>query len=320
MIDRFITNIYRRFLYEEVTLDEFKEMNYNLNKLSDDDLSELLEDEWIQNFPVKPIPVKEKKQIKSNLNYLIHQKQKKSWFNWKVLLTAAALIPFIILGTYLYNYLPTNQNHFMADVKPGSKTFLTLPDKSEVWLNSNSTLHYGSETRNKREVHLSGEAFFHVKKDSKRPFIITADMLKIEVLGTSFNVKAIPDKDLIETSLVEGSIKLILPGKIYQLKPNEKAVYSKKDSSLKIIPTDNELETAWIDNKLKFRSEPFSGVKAKLEEWYNIKIKVDCDRIENDPITGTFNNERLDIVLESLKLQYKFQYEIEGDIVKITCK
>lgn len=320
MIDDTIKDLYRRFLYERITRDEVRLMNAALDTLSDEELEGLLEDEWKRDLLVEPMLVEEKQHIKDQLNRIVSPPRKRIQLNGRLLFTAAALLSFVFLGIHFYDHLLPGENKFVVKAGSGNRTYVTLPDKSEVWLNSNSTLNYGSQAWGKREADLEGEAFFHIAKDAKRPFLVKTGLLVIEVLGTSFNVRATPGRDVIETSLVEGSVKLILPDKTYLLKPNEKAIYSKKDASLKIIPTDNEMETAWKNNKLKFKSERLIDVKVRLEEWYNLKIKIDCKEIENDLITGTFNNERLDIVLESLEIQYGIRYRMEGDTVIISCK
>jgi len=139
------------------------------------------------------------------------------------------------------------------------------------------------------------------------------------VLGTSFNVNARQGSDIIETSLVEGSIKLTGSelSQDYILKPNEKAIYYTSTKIIKIETTDNEVETAWKDNKLQFRSERFGSVVKRLEEWYGVKIISKCPNIENDIISGAFKGESLETVLETFAIQYKIKYSNKGDSVVV---
>jgi ferric-dicitrate binding protein FerR (iron transport regulator) len=119
--------------------------------------------------------------------------------------------------------------------------------------------------------------------------------------------------------LVEGSIKLTGSelSQDYYLKPNEKAIYSNSLKSLKVEVTDNEVETAWKDNKLQFRSERFGSVVKRLEEWYGVKIISKCPNIENDLISGAFKGESLETVLETFAIQYKIKYNHQSDTLVI---
>jgi ferric-dicitrate binding protein FerR (iron transport regulator) len=225
-----------------------------------------------------------------------------------------------VIGWIIFKQ-PSNkeQNAFEVAVARGNKALVTLPDQSKVWINSNSTLEYKNGNKNTREVKLSGEAFFKVSKDEKRPFIVSAKDLQVEVLGTSFNVKARQASDIVETSLVEGKIKIQSPflSQDYYLQPNEKAIYTQSQKQLQILKTDNDLEIAWKDNKLKFSSERFIDVLGMIEDWYGVKIVCKCPEIENDLISGTLKDENLETALEALKIQYKIQYKRYRDTIII---
>ena len=111
-----------------------------------------------------------------------------------------------------------------ANVKPGSKSEIILPDGTKVQLNGATTIRYDINDTEQRLVHLSGEAFFDVAKNPDCPFRVMVNDFQIEVLGTSFNVNTYK-KDVIETSLLTGKIKISggsLPHE-YTLTPGEKA-------------------------------------------------------------------------------------------------
>jgi len=320
-MENYTVKLYKRFLYGNLKLEEFLEMRHELNKAHYSQMTNLLDNEWNEDITSEILPEKDREEIRSKLNFFI-ECDKRRLFRKKLVRVAAIVIPFVfITTTLLMNYhSAVEQKDFVVDVKPGNRATVTLPDQSKVWMNSNSRLVYATNKKNTREVKLTGEAFFKVFKDKTRPFIVTVKNLQVEVLGTSFNVKSRQGSDLIETSLIEGSVKLYGADltQDYYLKPNEKAVYSNSKKTLKIETTNNEDETAWKNNKLKFNSERFVDVIAKLEDWYGVKIISHCPAINNDIMSGSFKDESLETVLKSLQIQYHIQYANQGDTIVLT--
>jgi ferric-dicitrate binding protein FerR (iron transport regulator) len=320
-MENYIKILYKKFLYETVRKEEFLEMRHELNKSDLPELKNLLVEAWSEDMNSEVMAEKDKEDIRSKLNFYV-EFDKKRLLRKRLTQIAAVAIPFVfILSTFLYVYQPSSkvEKDFVVVVEQGNRAQVTLPDQSKVWMNSNSKLIYRNGENNTREVKLIGEAFFKVFKDKSRPFIVSASNIKVEVLGTAFNVKARQGSDITETSLIEGSVKLTGAelSQDYVLKPNEKAIYSNSLKRIKIEPADNEAETAWKDNKLQFKSERFADVVQRLEEWYGIKIISKCPAIENDLMSGSFKNESLETVLKTIAIQYKIQYNNQGDTVVV---
>lgn len=320
-MENYIKILYKKFLYGKINKQEFLEMRHELNKSDLPELKSLLAEDWSEEITAEVMVEKDKEDIRSKLNFYLEY-DKKRLFRKRMTQLAAVVIPFVfILSALLYMYQPSAkvEKDFVVTVKQGNRAQVTLPDQSKVWMNSNSKLVYRNGVNNTREVKLIGEAFFKVEKDKNRPFIVSVNNIQVEVLGTSFNVKARQGSEIIETSLVEGSIKLSGSelSQDYLLKPNEKAIYSNSSKSLKIELTDNEVETAWKDNKLQFKSERFADVISGLEEWYGVKIISKCPKIENDLMSGAFKNESLETVLETFAIQYKIRYNVQGDTLVV---
>jgi len=321
-MNNYLKILYKKFLYNRISKDEFLELKHAINNLDDEALGDLLEEEWNESISFTSFEEEAKKDVKKNLSFYISTElnQMNGLKKTKQFIRiAAVLIPFIVMAGWLFFKQSSSRGHdnFEVAVARGNKALVTLPDQSKVWINSNSTLEYKNGEKNTREVKLSGEAFFKVSKDKKRPFIVSANDLQVEVLGTSFNVKARQASDIVETSLVEGSVKIQSPflAQEYYLKPNEKAIYSQSQKQLKILKTDNELETAWKDNKLKFSSERFIDVLGMIEDWYGVKIICNCPGIENDLISGSLKDENLEATLEAFKVQYKIHYKRNQDTI-----
>jgi ferric-dicitrate binding protein FerR (iron transport regulator) len=179
-------------------------------------------------------------------------------------------------------------------------------------------LNYGDTIR---KVNLKGEGFFEIKKDPAKPFIVQTKHLDIEVLGTSFNVYAYDEEQIVETTVVTGKVKVkthTSPALVAYLKPDEKALYHPQTGDLKIAKTDKRMETAWLKGALVFRSVPLKEILYKLERKYGVTIHLDNKRIEEDVFTGSFDSEYISDIMKILQKHYQFKYKIEGDHVYIT--
>lgn len=165
-----------------------------------------------------------------------------------------------------------------AIIPSGSRTVLTLSDNTKVFLNAGSKLVYPSEFKgDKREVLLSGEAFFEVSKNKNKPFIVKTSSLAIKVLGTKFNISAYSEDIDIKTVLVEGAVAVrkndagIFDQGIY-MKPNQLVSFNKKSEVFSTREADTEIYTLWKDGMLKFQDEELKNIIHKLERFYDLHI------------------------------------------------
>ena len=282
-----------------------------MNHLSDQELAERMEAFWDENTVYPSMEVGRKREIHRRLRLQIHPP--KISIRWSRIVVAAAVIAVLSVTAWNFSLLHELQNansSFLAEVPAGDKVQLTLPDKSSVKLNSESSLSY-AYVNGKRVARLKGEGYFQVSKDRKHPFVVQVGNLNIEVLGTCFNVYSYEENDFVETSLIEGSVRLYdskSPSESFILKPSQKAIYSKNNGKISFHNTDNVKETAWTQNHLVFQ---------KIERWYGVHIDLLCPEIANDQISGSFKDEQLSYVMEALKFQYGFNYEITGNNVTI---
>lgn len=316
---QYIKNLYKKFLYNRISHDEMLEMRYFMKDIGSENLTSVVEEEWNDGDFAYSMDNHQKEDLKKSLDLYI-EFDKKRRKRSVMTIAAAVLIPaFIIISVVLIKNLPTTpDSDFIVYVERGNKAMVTLPDETKVWLNSNTTIKYNQNQADFRYVQLEGEAFFKVKEDKSKPFVVTLGDLEIEVLGTSFNAKARAYSDVVETSLVEGKIKISSENLFnnYYLNEAEKAVYNKRTKELLKFNTDNELETAWMYNRLKFSSERIEDVLLRLEEWYGVKIINKQIGINNDIISGTFIEEHIEHAIQALQLQYKnLQYTSKQDTI-----
>ena len=168
----------------------------------------------------------------------------------------------------------------------GSSSQITLSDSSEVWLNAGSSLIFPTNFTNKtREVVLFGEAYFSVKSDKDKPFIVQTSALEIRALGTEFNVSAYSEDNVIQTVLKKGSVAIrrIDIGKDENeiiLTPNQLASFDKKTKQSVVTNIDTDFYTLWTDGLLSFENRDLNRVIKSLERYYNINIQFE------NPLTG----------------------------------
>lgn len=212
-------------------------------------------------------------------------------------------------------------SYVTVNIPNGRKFKIVLADGTNVYLNSGSSLRYPTFFKSDapRSVTLSGEAFFEVAKDKDHPFTVESDAMKINVIGTKFNVTNYPETKTIRTVLVEGSVSLFDSemGSSIILKPNQKSEWDKEHKTLNIEDVDIYNYTAWMDGKLIFRKASFIAISHALERKYDVEIQIDNEALNKEIFDASFDVETIDEVLASFQHSYAFNYNIENDKIII---
>lgn len=171
-------------------------------------------------------------------------------------------------------------------VPKGSKPMhLLLADGTSVLLNVASSITFPNAfTGNQRQVTLTGEAYFEVKHDPSRPFIVTAGKNQIKVLGTHFNVNAYDDDSSMKVTLIEGKVDV---DNNVVLKSGQQAVISKQQTSLAPAP-NIQTELAWTGNEFVFDAQDIASILSTLSKWYNFSIQYKSG-IPQGHFSGTIN-------------------------------
>lgn len=232
----------------------------------------------------------------------------------------AAVFALLIVGTWLTAISYQKSDPFvtmhMVEVPAGQRACLTLEDGTQVWLNAKSTLTYPSRFSEKeRRVTLIGEAFLTVKKDARKPFIVSSQGVDIEVLGTTFNVSAYPETGFVQTSLLDGSVRIYPqanPSEQIILCPNEEACY--KNGKLTVSPLDNSGQFSWKEGVYSFDNEPFEQIIKKLQLYYDVKIVVKDHSILDFEYSGKFRQrDGIHKILQIIQKIQKFKIEIDDE-------
>lgn len=204
-----------------------------------------------------------------------------------------------------------NKRHTIQ-IPKGGEYELILPDGTHVWLNSDSELSFPAQFDDaKREVSLSGEAYFSVTKNAAQPFIVkTTGDIEVKVLGTEFNVSAYPDADVVETTLREGSVNVSDKKQNVILTPSHQAVYEKKSRHLTSRKVDVRLYTTWKDGLFVFENKPLEEIMTTLSRWYNINVFYANPAVKKYHFTGDLERygdfrKTLGMIEKATSIQFK---------------
>ncbi len=203
-------------------------------------------------------------------------------------------------------------------VPNGKQETIELPDGSFIQVNSGSLLIYPRKfSEKKRTVYLSGEANFKVAQNPHKPFIVSTGPLKVEVLGTKFNIESYPDKERITTTLENGSVKIYKndePEKAIIMKPDEQVVYNEQNQTFSINWVEASDCSAWTQGELRFANQPLHEILTTMERKYNVQIKLSPEIDTSDLFTMKFKQHETveDAMFIFAQLAGNINYKIEG--------
>ncbi|MCF8453797.1 MAG: FecR domain-containing protein [Pedobacter sp.] len=235
-------------------------------------------------------------------------------------------------GQIVYENNNIDRTKFMANrsvtntiqTPKGGKYQVRLPDGSKVWLNSASTLSYPTTfAGNERKVQLKGEAYFEISPNKNIPFRVQSGNQIVEVLGTHFNINSYDDEDYVKTTLLEGSVKVILNSKpnvvsnTRLLKPGEQSLTKSSRSDIRIENADTEKAVAWKNGYFKFRNTPIREIMREIERWYDVELVYE-GKIPTDEFTGFISNDvKISAVLKIMEESGGVKFTVKGKKLKV---
>lgn len=256
----------------------------------------------------------------------------------------AAAIILLLIGlawgwnTVFNNKRANNQLVYNEIIVPiGEKAQIILSDGSHVWINSGSRFKYPVNFSNdKRDVVLEGEAYFDVTNRRGTKFVVNTRDVRIEVLGTAFNVKSYPEDKKTQTTVVRGLVRveskiskdapiLIHPDQMATIHEEPRISTPDITATAKNLIITNKVNTAvitsWKDQLLVFADETFEDIAVKMERWYNVKISIDDNELKQARYNGKFvHNETIYEVLEAIKITTPINYSVTEAGITITRK
>ncbi|MDR1724288.1 MAG: FecR domain-containing protein [Tannerella sp.] len=313
-----------KYLHDRLTPKELKALREEVNSMTDRDIEQAMNERWMKETPdVSAIDDALTERMKRRIDSKTSVRPTVWLTPVKFLQIAAAALILLFVSTTIYFYRENKQLE-MADVviatEMGERASITLPDGSQVAVNSNSRLIYSPKLYNKseRRIRFDGEGYFQVGKDSKRPFNIESKGLNVTVLGTTFNLLARSDDATAELMLEKGSVRFesSMTGNNVTLKPNQKAILNYADGKITVIPIDDIHKiSAWRRGEMVFHNTPLKDALRTVEETYGIVIETDCGDCLNDPFTGVIPNYSLNETLYIFEKSYHFKATLKNGTV-----
>lgn len=305
----------------------------------DDFLKEKLHDMLKNDYVTE---VMDKKQGDDILNYILskpqnepkvlnlHPQKRSRKTVVKLVFAAASIIALIAIGNSLFfkenNLVPSPavQPEVIAEntlIDFSGKQLVHLPDGSTVLLNDNSSLKYDQNSFNSktREVTLTGEAFFDIKHNEKKPFIVHTGKIQTRVLGTAFNINAKNSSDNIEVTVARGKVQVGDTQKVYGvITPNQQIKVNKSTLNFEQNTINAAIVTEWKSNYLILDDINMTEAAALISQKYKVEISIQNEKIKNCRITASFlNEEDLDHVLKVISsvLETDYHYDKAGAVI-----
>lgn len=199
----------------------------------------------------------------------------------------------------------------------GGQYQLVLADGSQVWLNAASSIRFPVDfTEKVRKVEITGEAYFEIKKDAAKPFIVTIPGKgQVEVLGTHFNINAYDDENTLNTTLIEGSVKFIADnGESVKLKPGQQAQLSSSVSVLNDADIDKII--AWKTGWFNFDRADITTIMRQVSRWYDVEVVYE-GQVSKKTFSGIVSRSQQ--IAEVLKIMEKagVKFRIEGKKITV---
>lgn len=247
---------------------------------------------------------------------------KKNYFRWLSGVASVLLIFLLSFGGYITSEWYKASTVVQTYSSLNGKSKVILPDGSNVWLNTESTLEYSTSLWSKtRNVKLKGEAYFEVKKDPQHLFVVESNGFGVKVYGTTFNVAARENDPNINVSLLSGSV--VVENNLVSKKiiPGETAICSKIKGSIDTEKTDVAFAAMWANESVHFERKSIKELSKYLSKWYGVKIILDPLIPENQAYTFSIKHEPLEEILRLMSRINPIQYSFdEKNVVKITRK
>jgi len=217
-----------------------------------------------------------------------------------------------ILAWLLFPQAPADSQQVLSAA--GTLRTDTLADQSVITLTANSrlTIHKGFATKS-RNVSLNGEGYFSVAPLQATPFVVMVDRLRIEVLGTSFNIRQ--DSGAVTVTVSSGSVKLSAAGASLVVASGRAAVYNKRSGQLSYLAAADPNVYAYATRTMYFYNTPMKDVKNVLEKAYNTRIIFENSLLENCRINTEFNHQPLQEVLDVIAASLGIKYKAAGNTV-----
>ncbi len=257
--------------------------------------------------------------IEESWQRLLNKKQKQSshYGLWKRIASYAAVAVIAICITSIVFVFRQDKIETASTCYIGGDGLeadvVILQDGTRVSLGSKTTFYYEPDYgQTQRNVYLEGEAYFEVKKQNDKPFIVHINGMKVEALGTAFNVMAYPGDSLFTTTLLNGSVQLTMEHRTQPvvLEPDQQLIYNRNNQTTQIHHVVAKDYIAWTTGYYYFNEQSLESILHRLSYVYGITFDIKSEKLKNTEFTGTFYRgqsarDLMEIINLSVPIQYK---------------
>ena len=225
---------------------------------------------------------------------------------------AASLLILLGSGFFFMHTPETITVEYYTYMTENNKIDFTLDDGTKIYLNKNSKFVYTNQyDKVDRSIKIEGEAYFEVRSNPKKPFIVEIGDARIRVLGTSFNVKTDENAN-INTTLTEGSLRFETSDQQVVLSPNQQLSYVASSRNIEVSPADIDKELAWTEGVIRLKNILFSDLIDDLMKKFMIKVVINNEKLKKSSVymTGSFSEEQsLEEIFKVISITYPFKWE-----------
>jgi len=317
MNNKYISVLINRYFNQRHAAEtESKIQKWLISKRNEEQKAEVLFDIWkkIKSNPNAKV-YRSLNMVQQKLN--MKRSRKILWQN-PFLKVAAILLPFIFVAS-LYFFYDKNYGTIEITTAQGEQKKITLPDSSVVWMNSCSKITYSKKFRaEKRGITLLGEAFFSVKKNASRRFVVTTKDMTVTVFGTQFNIKCYPEDQIATTTLKSGKVEVTLNSKDYILKPDQELLYNRQEKNF-VLQDASESSLSWRDGILNFSNMTLPEMLKNIERQYHVNFQYIPTDYSNDNYSVKFTNkDGIEDIMQVLQdVVGGFSYNIKNNVITL---
>lgn len=325
MIDH---HLLARFLKGDVTREERDEVMQWLENQPEDWLERFMDEHWSDAGPVMEEPSRSEKIGRVLHRVSLEETRSRPSSLKRIMRVAAILTGLLVMSTAVYYLVNQREAATVASIQvkvPFSKTEkVILPDRSTITLNAGSILTYPERfSGDTREITLEGEAFFDVKADPSKPFIIHAGGLNTTVLGTTFNVAAYRQAQHFTITVLTGKVAVsdTLSRREVTLLPKQRVSFNTTTAEMTTSLVERpEQAIAWSEGRLIFEETSLAEVAERLSFKYGVEIILINKQLANCRFNGEFEHESLDDILTIITTLTKTKIKREGNTIQLSGK
>ena len=320
-----------RLIDGTTTADENRQlMDWFRQTSSKEEFFRLFESAWKDSSEEMPKDIQERMYRRLSRNLDREKKltatiplPRRSLKNYWIQITAACaiLILCIVNYTFVNKQKQFSAQNFTVVAEKGQRAYVTLPDSTKVWLNSDTKISYPANYGMKeRNVSLDGEAYFEVAKNKEKRFVVEANGMEVEALGTSFNINAYKSDKKIIATLFSGSVRVSYETYKEVLKPYESVNVDLLTHKISLSKDVNREGALWRENEIVFDGETLGEIAHIMNRLYNTNIYIEDETLKNECYVGIIRNNSLENFIDIINLTTPITYENKGDTLYLKRK